>query len=986
MAKIIYRTRGNSNPKGKPKVYFTCYPSDFELYFNKICEDIFKTHDCAIYYKENMNEIVENADKETDLGSMSLFVVPVTFELLTKSNVAMDDDLVYANKEHIPILPFMMESGIDKLYSKPNKFGEKQYINPFSHDITEISYEDKLKKHLESVLISDEMAKRVRVAFDAYIFLSYRKKDRRYANELMKLIHKNPECRDIAIWYDEFLTPGESFKDSIDKMLNDSKLFTLLVTPNLLEEPDGKPNFVMAEEYPKAKKKSDQTGMEIIPAEMERTDVDALKSKYIGIPECVNPHEDEMFQERLLNAITKIAKATNEDDPEHNFLIGLAYLDGIDVEVNRERAVQLITSAANSDLLEATNKLVEMYNTGKAVRHDIAQAIYWQKKSAEHLYRKCVESSGGKEDRLALIYALHDLADLFVKQFNDKKAIEVLYEAKRDAANMMVYLPDIEGPIAYAKTYKKMAEIYVRQSDVKKAETAAQTCLGKIFEIMEYYHRLGNMHGNALVGELFDDQSSCLLVLGDCCAYYGDMETATQYYVASTQYTSKNNALGNKLNKYFALIKAGDSFFLLGHIEKASEKYQDAYILIKSIAEEISLEEMYLTQCECEDRIGNVYLNAGEIKNAIAYYEKSFLYRKERHEINHKFSIARGLAKSYIYLSECYKALDDKEKYLTYFSSGASLSAHLADNVESIEIELDMAEIYHKMGLAYYRLYLSSMDDDVLKSAEMCYCAECDIREKQMLEVGTRQVNLSDMLDFSTMYKKIENREMTKEESSEMWRNGLLFARNSESVAFKDYKLDDLLMIGAGHAIHRKQLAECYYEQGLLCMLNKKHPLAIEHFQKSIIIYQKLVNDTKIVGVKSSLMDCYHVIGSAFVYLDDKDTADGFFEKAVMGRNDIARNSPTVSNCYQLVESSYRLGLLRKDGSLLRSAMSVLEDIIKTCPSNEHYRRFANEIKDSLYMVEKDTEEKSTNNSQIKAPQNTKQSFLSKLFGKKSTK
>ena len=226
MANIIYRTRGNANPKGKPKVYFTCHPVDFERYFNKICEDIFKTHDCTIYYKENMNEIVEDADKDTDLGSMNLFVVPVTFKLLTQSNVAMDDDLLYANKEHIPVLPFMMESGIDELYSKPNKFGEIQYLNPFSHDITEILYEDKLKKYLESVLISDEMAKRVRAAFDAYIFLSYRKKDRRYANELMKLIHKNPECRDIAIWYDEFLTPGESFKENIDKMLNDSKLFT----------------------------------------------------------------------------------------------------------------------------------------------------------------------------------------------------------------------------------------------------------------------------------------------------------------------------------------------------------------------------------------------------------------------------------------------------------------------------------------------------------------------------------------------------------------------------------------------------------------------------------------------------------------------------------------------------------------------------------------------------------------------------------------
>lgn len=73
------------------------------------------------------------------------------------------------------------------------------YNNPNSHDTTEISYEEKLKKFLESVLISDEMAKRVRGAFDAYIFLSYRKKDRRYANELMRIIHAKPEYRDIAI-------------------------------------------------------------------------------------------------------------------------------------------------------------------------------------------------------------------------------------------------------------------------------------------------------------------------------------------------------------------------------------------------------------------------------------------------------------------------------------------------------------------------------------------------------------------------------------------------------------------------------------------------------------------------------------------------------------------------------------------------------------------------------------------------------------------
>ena len=42
----------------------------------------------------------------------------------------------------------MMEQGIDSIYSQPDKFGELQYLKPYSTDITEISYEEKLKKYL----------------------------------------------------------------------------------------------------------------------------------------------------------------------------------------------------------------------------------------------------------------------------------------------------------------------------------------------------------------------------------------------------------------------------------------------------------------------------------------------------------------------------------------------------------------------------------------------------------------------------------------------------------------------------------------------------------------------------------------------------------------------------------------------------------------------------------------------------------------------
>jgi hypothetical protein len=257
-------------------------------------------------------------------------------------------DFPYAREHHIPVLPIMMEPSLDAIYALEKNFGELQYLDPNARDLTAIGYEEKLKKHLEAILVSDEVAKRVRAAFDAYIFLSYRKKDRHYANELMKRIHANPEYRDIAIWYDEFLTPGESFRANIEKMMRDSKLFALLVTPNLLEEP----NYVMTHEYPDAKK----AGMDILPAEMEETDKAELCAKYEAIPPCVNAADEEILRDRLAETLCKIAISANNTDPEHNFFIGLAYLDGIDVEVDHERALSLITFAAERGAVEAISQ------------------------------------------------------------------------------------------------------------------------------------------------------------------------------------------------------------------------------------------------------------------------------------------------------------------------------------------------------------------------------------------------------------------------------------------------------------------------------------------------------------------------------------------------------------------------------------------------------------------------------------------------------
>ena len=375
---MLYVSKDNLPIKGKPKVFFISHPADFDATFDLICDQIFKTHVCAIFYTDNSVESLD--DISTDLYQMNLFVIPVSLKLLTEANDAMDKYVPFAIKNNIPILPILVDSGIETIYSRKDKFGNRQYLD-YTLSNSSVSYEEKLKKYLDSVLVDDKLAEKIRSAFDAYIFLSYRKKDRAYADKLMRLIHDIPQCRDIAIWYDEFLVPGESFSDNILKTLDKSDIFALLVSPSLLEEPNGKPNYIMAIEYPYAKKQNKK----ILPIEMQKTNTNELAQKYAELPDIIKM--DASFKERFSKIISGIATNTDHSCAEHNFLVGLAYLDGIDVEIDKRRALDLITFAAEHDLPEAMDKLFTMYHDGIGVELNYANAVFWSEKLAAY-YRK----------------------------------------------------------------------------------------------------------------------------------------------------------------------------------------------------------------------------------------------------------------------------------------------------------------------------------------------------------------------------------------------------------------------------------------------------------------------------------------------------------------------------------------------------------------------------------------------------------------------
>ena len=655
MAILNYKTRGNQTWQGKQKVYFCAHPEDYGKYFEKTVSYVLDTlekqgnRNCALFYLED-----PYAERDGDflaiLEMMNLFVMPVTAKLLTEQNPALDVDFKVALNKPVSVLPLMMESGLENLFNE--KCGNLQFLDPNSTDNSALSYEDKLASYLSSVIIGDELAEKIRKAFDAYIFLSYRKKDRLYARELMDLIHKNDFCRDIAIWYDEFLTPGEDFNDSIEKALKKSKLFALAVTPSLLEksrDKDGNEcdNYIITTEYPMARKLRDEGEIKIIPAELVKTDTGKLSDKYPDIPNPVDAREEAILSGALRDALNNIALRQNDLDPEHNFFIGLAYLSGIDVEKNADRALELITSAANAGLIEAASKLVTIYRTGDGIKRDYEKAIEWQRR---------------------------------VKELRKKEFRNTLHEkAASDYLNSMWLLGDY---LCEARRVEDTAEIYR--------------------ELLSESHLINNIFETDWSRRTL---SASYTKVGDACVLFGDNEGAEEHYAIALQmdkqYAAETSYLQVKRDLSVSYLNLGDIMRENGKLREAEELFReklqhDLELLEQNddIFDKHSLSVSY-------ERIADILRRRDPQKFADEideYHQKSMAISKELASLTNSSEYKRGLAVSYYHYGDVLCDRKDLAGAEKYFLKSAEICRELAEESDTFDDKLSLSMQYIKLG------------------------------------------------------------------------------------------------------------------------------------------------------------------------------------------------------------------------------------------------------------------------------------------------
>lgn len=704
-----YKTNFTAPLNDKPKIYYTAHPDDYDVWFEKITHDLFKLSECAVFYDPDPENPEDLENYEFDLSQMNLIVIPVTYNFLTRPCRAFDDVFRISQAEHIPFLPVLTDPDQYDLFNA--KCGNLQALCPFSKDPTEINYETKLKNYLDDLFLSSEQIQEIKNAFYNYIFLSYRKKDRAKAQKLMKVIHENDRCTDLAIWYDEFLSPGENFNDSIRNVLHKSALFAMAVTPSLVEEP----NYVRSIEYPEACR----ANKAILPVMAEETEMNLIRKAFPTLSTVFS-----MDAGQLKDPLSIAARESVNHDPRHNYLIGLAYLNGIDVEIDPKRGIHLIEKAAHQDFLPAIEEMITICHKGKGRKSSLSDALCWAEKAAaldpgaNSFYRIGMLSEENHQLSTAKDYYLKVLS-IILPQLPELRTPESML----DISTMCLNLGNLCIKQKHFPEALKYYE-YALQIDQSLAEQSEQTIflrrlgttcskIGRVFMLQNNFSKAYDYYSRAL--EIYQnernqfDTPAASRNMAVIFEHLSSLFCSQNNFSEALNYSRKSLEILENLHTQsetpqsqrdlaIVCIKTGDIFRLQNDLSKASAYYQRALDLSRKAVQYDESPDSLINLGLSFQWIGDIYQKENKISIAYDQYLNALEVFQGLNQQHETPDTLRNLAISFVRVADIFSIQNHPEKAEHYYQNALQLYQKLNEQAETAESLYDLAFIYRKSG------------------------------------------------------------------------------------------------------------------------------------------------------------------------------------------------------------------------------------------------------------------------------------------------
>lgn len=732
---LKYRTSGTSGAGLKRKVFCAYHPSDARL-LEEVFRDLSAACECTLFYYEPGKEPADNARLEEDLASMNLFVLPVTSDFLFKPCFANSAAYTFAVKHAIPVLPILFESGLEFLFNE--KIGNLQCLSKVQEafDATAVPYREKLSNYLSQTLSADVDIKRCAAAFDASIFLSYRKKDRKYAQQLMEMIHKDKSCRNVAIWYDEFLIPGEDFNSSIRSELEESSIFVLVVTPHIVEGD----NYVITTEYPMAA----LLNKSVLPFEMLPTDKEKLKAFCPGIRKALRTKSGWRIRKAILGSLKTLGITPRKNTAERTFLMGLAYLKGLCVEKNSRVGFSMIARAAKAELPEAIRTLVFLYRNGEGTRQDLNAAILWQKRLLTGYIRN-YENDGSRENALVMIPALFELAQLQTRNGNIPKAREVyeqlarfckdggprdeIYQRKYAAmayeASAVLWLKEGEYLEAQAGCFEEALALRQELEELEPTVDSRLALIAVHESMAECCEQIGSILGvknkvaaiKRLVAQLPEVEAAAenyelITRIMLCNNRLGHLYNVIDMWDTSAPYIRKAISLAQQLCEIsdtresrrqlmLAYANEGDRnarCTVENRCGAAMNAYEKALEIGRQLWAEKETLELRLDLGELNKAAGHIVSRQESDEAALPYFEKALFHLREAHRLSPSRPNKQGLYRCCFDVSGVYLRLGDSQRALSLLKESESLNMEVLDGFRYRAARNDLAQTLAALG------------------------------------------------------------------------------------------------------------------------------------------------------------------------------------------------------------------------------------------------------------------------------------------------
>jgi len=118
---------------------------------------------------------------------------------------------------------------------------------------------------------------------------------------------------------------------------------------------------------------------------MKRTLATVFCTALLALPAKADVNEGLALFERgqFDEAAVALAPSADAGDPGAQYMLGIMYLHGMAVPVEKDAGPRLIKASAEQGHLPAQSELARMYRTGDGVEQDFEKMMHWYERAAE---------------------------------------------------------------------------------------------------------------------------------------------------------------------------------------------------------------------------------------------------------------------------------------------------------------------------------------------------------------------------------------------------------------------------------------------------------------------------------------------------------------------------------------------------------------------------------------------------------------------------